>query len=187
MVTTTPIKHIDQSLIVNNNNNNSFSIAYLAKSNQEKNELNKEKSMSNNIYETNNYWLNEMKQNPDTESNKKQLKRKDQPTELTDDCNSTKISRPNSVSSLSEATSSSTVAKNHIEYHLNNNSSSFETSNFSANQSGYSNNNSSNNFNVNEKPLHPKLASIQVTIESKSLWDEFDQLGTEMIVTKAGR
>ncbi len=38
-----------------------------------------------------------------------------------------------------------------------------------------------------EKPLHPKLATIRVSIESKSLWDEFDQLGTEMIVTKAGR
>jgi hypothetical protein len=46
------------------------------------------------------------------------------------------------------------------------------------------------NFNLpglNDKPLHPKLASIKVQIESKSLWDEFDQLGTEMIVTKAGR
>lgn len=40
---------------------------------------------------------------------------------------------------------------------------------------------------INEKFLHPKLASIKVHIESKSLWDEFDQLGTEMIVTKAGR
>lgn len=38
-----------------------------------------------------------------------------------------------------------------------------------------------------DKPLHPKLVSIRVQIESKSLWDEFDQLGTEMIVTKAGR
>ena len=38
-----------------------------------------------------------------------------------------------------------------------------------------------------EKPLHPKLASIKIQLESKSLWDEFDQLGTEMIVTKAGR
>ncbi len=38
-----------------------------------------------------------------------------------------------------------------------------------------------------DKPLHPKLAAVRVTIESKSLWDEFDQLGTEMIVTKAGR
>lgn len=38
-----------------------------------------------------------------------------------------------------------------------------------------------------EKPLNPKLASIRVTLESKPLWDEFDQLGTEMIVTKAGR
>lgn len=41
-----------------------------------------------------------------------------------------------------------------------------------------------NNF---EKAIHPKLANIKVNIESKSLWDEFDQLGTEMIVTKAGR
>ena len=40
---------------------------------------------------------------------------------------------------------------------------------------------------MNEKFLHPKLSSIKVHIESKSLWDEFDQLGTEMIVTKAGR
>lgn len=39
----------------------------------------------------------------------------------------------------------------------------------------------------NEKTIHPKLSSIRVNIESKSLWDEFDQLGTEMIVTKAGR
>lgn len=38
-----------------------------------------------------------------------------------------------------------------------------------------------------DKPMHPKLASIKINIESKSLWDEFDQLGTEMIVTKAGR
>ena len=35
--------------------------------------------------------------------------------------------------------------------------------------------------------MHPKLATIGVHIESKQLWDEFDQLGTEMIVTKAGR
>jgi len=36
-------------------------------------------------------------------------------------------------------------------------------------------------------PLHPKLLSVQATLESKSLWDEFHELGTEMIVTKAGR
>ena len=56
-------------------------------------------------------------------------------------------------------------------------------------------NNSSHSFNLlnnsssssYDKPLHPKLCGIKVQIESKSLWDEFDQLGTEMIVTKAGR
>jgi hypothetical protein len=41
--------------------------------------------------------------------------------------------------------------------------------------------------NANGKQIHPKLAQIKVHLESKSLWDEFDQLGTEMIVTKAGR
>lgn len=41
--------------------------------------------------------------------------------------------------------------------------------------------------NSNVKQLNPKLAQIKVHLESKSLWDEFDQLGTEMIVTKAGR
>jgi hypothetical protein len=54
----------------------------------------------------------------------------------------------------------------------------------------YSSNNISSNINssvLNDKPLHPKLASIKVHLESKTLWDEFDSLGTEMIVTKAGR
>lgn len=38
-----------------------------------------------------------------------------------------------------------------------------------------------------KKPLHNKLLSVNATLETKSLWDEFNQLGTEMIVTKAGR
>lgn len=37
------------------------------------------------------------------------------------------------------------------------------------------------------KPLHSKLANVSCQLEMKSLWDEFDELGTEMIVTKAGR
>lgn len=37
------------------------------------------------------------------------------------------------------------------------------------------------------KPLHSKLANITTQLEMKQLWDEFDSLGTEMIVTKAGR
>ncbi|KAK1328535.1 hypothetical protein QTO34_012108 [Cnephaeus nilssonii] len=32
-----------------------------------------------------------------------------------------------------------------------------------------------------------KVASVSVQLEMKALWDEFNQLGTEMIVTKAGR
>ncbi|KAK1340633.1 hypothetical protein QTO34_017023 [Cnephaeus nilssonii] len=32
-----------------------------------------------------------------------------------------------------------------------------------------------------------KVASVSVQLEVKALWDEFNQLGTEMIVTKAGR
>ncbi|KAG8275937.1 T-box transcription factor TBX1-B [Homalodisca vitripennis] len=34
---------------------------------------------------------------------------------------------------------------------------------------------------------HPRLASVTSTLEMKSLWEEFNMLGTEMIVTKAGR
>jgi len=37
------------------------------------------------------------------------------------------------------------------------------------------------------KPLHPKLANVTANLEMKALWDEFNELGTEMIVTKAGR
>ncbi|KAK1344491.1 hypothetical protein QTO34_013188 [Cnephaeus nilssonii] len=32
-----------------------------------------------------------------------------------------------------------------------------------------------------------KVASVSLQLEMKALWDEFNQLGTEMIVTKAGR
>lgn len=38
-----------------------------------------------------------------------------------------------------------------------------------------------------KKPVHPKLTSVSASLEMKSLWDEFNELGTEMIVTKAGR
>ncbi|CAF1206599.1 unnamed protein product [Rotaria sordida] len=44
-----------------------------------------------------------------------------------------------------------------------------------------------NGNNEIKKPLHPKLSNIKMVIESKSLWDEFDKLGTEMIVTRSGR
>ena len=40
---------------------------------------------------------------------------------------------------------------------------------------------------VAKKPLHPKLLNLSAQLEMKALWDEFDELGTEMIVTKAGR
>ncbi|XP_069699030.1 T-box transcription factor TBX10-like [Periplaneta americana] len=45
--------------------------------------------------------------------------------------------------------------------------------------------------NTNKKkcilPVHPKLLNTSATLEMKPLWDEFNELGTEMIVTKAGR
>ncbi|CAF0819664.1 unnamed protein product [Rotaria sordida] len=49
------------------------------------------------------------------------------------------------------------------------------------------NENISNGINEIKKTLHPKLANIKMVLESKSLWDEFDKLGTEMIVTRSGR
>ena len=38
-----------------------------------------------------------------------------------------------------------------------------------------------------KKPIHPKLTGVVAQLEMKPLWDEFNELGTEMIVTKAGR
>lgn len=35
-----------------------------------------------------------------------------------------------------------------------------------------------------QKPLHPKLLAVNAVLEMKNLWDEFNELGTEMIVTK---
>ena len=37
------------------------------------------------------------------------------------------------------------------------------------------------------KPLHRKLISVGVSLHMKQLWEDFNALGTEMIVTKAGR
>ena len=36
-------------------------------------------------------------------------------------------------------------------------------------------------------PKNPRVSSVTVQLEMKALWEEFNQLGTEMIVTKAGR
>ena len=35
--------------------------------------------------------------------------------------------------------------------------------------------------NSQKKPLHPKLVGIVASLEMKPLWDEFNELGTEMI------
>jgi len=41
--------------------------------------------------------------------------------------------------------------------------------------------------NQAERQIHANLWSTNATLEMKCLWDEFNELGTEMIVTKAGR
>ena len=38
-----------------------------------------------------------------------------------------------------------------------------------------------------KKPLHARLGACVGQLEMKPLWEEFNELGTEMIVTKAGR
>lgn len=43
------------------------------------------------------------------------------------------------------------------------------------------------NSSESRKSIHTKLASVSANLEMKALWDEFNELGTEMIVTKAGR
>ena len=55
------------------------------------------------------------------------------------------------------------------------------------NKSDSENGSNTNGTNDLKKLLHPKLTNIKMVIESKSLWDEFDKLGTEMIVTRSGR
>lgn len=34
---------------------------------------------------------------------------------------------------------------------------------------------------------HEDLAGVKCKLETKELWDKFNQLGTEMIITKSGR
>lgn len=38
-----------------------------------------------------------------------------------------------------------------------------------------------------KRPIHPALIGAGAVLEARPLWEEFHQLGTEMIVTKAGR
>lgn len=38
-----------------------------------------------------------------------------------------------------------------------------------------------------KRPIHPALVGAGAVLEARPLWEEFHQLGTEMIVTKAGR
>ncbi|XP_033106944.1 T-box transcription factor TBX1-B-like isoform X1 [Anneissia japonica] len=40
---------------------------------------------------------------------------------------------------------------------------------------------------LDEKPMSVKVCNVEAKLEMKALWDEFHSLGTEMIVTKAGR
>jgi len=40
---------------------------------------------------------------------------------------------------------------------------------------------------VTYSPLHVKLVSADAHLQVKTLWNQFHALGTEMIVTKAGR
>ncbi|OXU25287.1 hypothetical protein TSAR_017022 [Trichomalopsis sarcophagae] len=48
-------------------------------------------------------------------------------------------------------------------------------------------NNSEEETGQCKKPLHPALLGAGGALEARPLWEEFHQLGTEMIVTKAGR
>lgn len=48
-------------------------------------------------------------------------------------------------------------------------------------------NNSEEETGQSKKPLHPALLGAGGALEARPLWEEFHQLGTEMIVTKAGR
>lgn len=40
---------------------------------------------------------------------------------------------------------------------------------------------------VSSSAKAPQVSEVRVQLEMHALWQQFDQLGTEMIVTKAGR
>lgn len=51
------------------------------------------------------------------------------------------------------------------------------------------NNNNKNSLSIVKEPraIHPALANAHMILETKQLWDQFHEQGTEMIVTKTGR
>lgn len=93
---------------------------------------------------------------------------------------------------------SPTSSKASLTPHVTNSSISSSTAVQSRNDSNNNNHNhsdhhpSENGANSTEeasskRPLHPALVGAGAALEAKPLWEEFHQLGTEMIVTKAGR
>lgn len=40
---------------------------------------------------------------------------------------------------------------------------------------------------VSSSEVAEDLSSVRATLESRDLWDRFNELGTEMIITKSGR
>ena len=40
---------------------------------------------------------------------------------------------------------------------------------------------------ANESSFPAELRDVQVSLEGRDLWDRFNELGTEMIITKSGR
>ncbi|XP_015592941.1 T-box transcription factor TBX10 [Cephus cinctus] len=85
-----------------------------------------------------------------------------------------KRSRSPSMETLNHATSTISPSSSDSRNDNNNNN----------NESGTS---SSPDESASKRPLHPALAGAGAALEARPLWEEFHQLGTEMIVTKAGR
>jgi len=95
--------------------------------------------------------------------------------------NSESTTSNNNVIVNSRSVSKSPMDQSH-HHHTNNNTSSV----VNGKQSQTSASSSTPNHGA-KLPLHPKLINVTATLEMKALWDEFNELGTEMIVTKAGR
>ena len=94
------------------------------------------------------------------------------------------------------------MSKASLTPHITNSSISSSISSSTAVQSRNDSNNNSHNHSDHhpsengansteeansKRPLHPALVGAGAALEAKPLWEEFHQLGTEMIVTKAGR
>ena len=97
---------------------------------------------------------------------------------------STSSTSSSSSNNNNNSTSCNRSSKSPSHHHHNNHHQSGNNNNSPGGSNG---NNNKHGGSDGRKQVHIKLVSVTANLEMKALWDEFNELGTEMIVTKAGR